>query len=60
MSQNKSITTGAVDAKAKRAAPAVLALILGMFMVVGVGFAGSEAIHNAAHDARHAFAFPCH
>jgi cobalt transporter subunit CbtB len=40
--------------------PAVLAILLGAFLVFGVGFASPMAIHNAAHDARHAFAFPCH
>ena len=41
-------------------APALLALLLGAFLVLGTGFAHSDAIHNAAHDSRHAFAFPCH
>ncbi len=36
------------------------AALLGVFMLYGAGLAGSEIIHNAAHDARHAFAFPCH
>jgi cobalt transporter subunit CbtB len=40
--------------------PAVLALVFGVFMVLGTGFAQSSTIHNAAHDARHAFTFPCH
>jgi cobalt transporter subunit CbtB len=40
--------------------PAVLAMVLGAFLVYGTGFAHPMAIHNAAHDARHAFAFPCH
>jgi len=35
-------------------------LMLGAFMILGVGFAHAEILHNAAHDARHAFAFPCH
>ena len=39
---------------------ALSALLLGSFMVFGVGFAHSEMMHNAAHDGRHAFAFPCH
>jgi cobalt transporter subunit CbtB len=39
---------------------AVLAVLLGAVLVYGVGFASPMAIHNAAHDARHAFAFPCH
>lgn len=41
-------------------APALLAFLLGAFLVLGTGFAHSDAIHNAAHDSRHAFAFPCH
>jgi len=38
----------------------VICLFLGLFMVAGVGFAGPQAIHNAAHDTRHAVGFPCH
>jgi len=38
----------------------VAALALGVALVLFVGFAPMEVIHNAAHDARHAFAFPCH
>ena len=38
----------------------VVCLFLGLFMVAGVGFAGPQAIHNAAHDTRHAVGFPCH
>ena len=41
-------------------APALLLMGLGLFVVAAVGFAGPEVIHNAAHDSRHAFAFPCH
>jgi cobalt transporter subunit CbtB len=37
-----------------------LALMLGVFVVFGVGFAQPELLHNAAHDTRHAFTFPCH
>jgi cobalt transporter subunit CbtB len=40
--------------------PALSALLLGAFLVLGVGFAHSDTIHNAAHDSRHSFAFPCH
>ena len=40
--------------------PVVLALLLGAFLLYGAGFAHPEALHNAAHDSRHAFAFPCH
>jgi cobalt transporter subunit CbtB len=44
----------------RAALPAVAAIVLGVFVVFGVGFAGSTTIHNAAHDTRHSFAFPCH
>ncbi len=40
--------------------PAVAAILLGTFILFGVGFAGASTIHNAAHDTRHAVAFPCH
>lgn len=48
------------DSRAKALAPALAAILLGAFMILGVGFAHSETVHNAAHDGRHAFAFPCH
>lgn len=41
-------------------APALCAALLGVFLVFGAGFAHPEAIHDAAHDTRHAFSFPCH
>jgi len=40
--------------------PALSAILLGAFLVLGTGFAHSNTIHNAAHDSRHSFAFPCH
>ena len=39
---------------------ATAALVLGLGLVFVVGFAPLSAIHNAAHDARHSAAFPCH
>jgi cobalt transporter subunit CbtB len=44
---------------AERAA-ALGALLLGVLLLYGVGFAHADLLHNAAHDGRHAFAFPCH
>lgn len=37
-----------------------LLAIIGMFILLGVGFAGMQQIHDAAHDTRHGFSFPCH
>ena len=34
--------------------------LLGLFIVLGVGFAPMAAVHNATHDVRHSAAFPCH
>ncbi|VAW10047.1 hypothetical protein MNBD_ALPHA09-1505 [hydrothermal vent metagenome] len=39
---------------------AVAAGLLGLFILWGTGFAQPDALHNAAHDTRHAFALPCH
>jgi cobalt transporter subunit CbtB len=39
---------------------ALAAALLGLFIVLGVGFVPVQAVHNAAHDTRHGFAFPCH
>jgi cobalt transporter subunit CbtB len=39
---------------------AMLAFALGVALVFGIGFASPDAMHNAAHDTRHAISFPCH
>lgn len=57
---NSSFDTRTSADHAERLAPAVLAILFGAFLVLGAGFAHSTTIHNAAHDVRHAFAFPCH
>lgn len=44
----------------QRITVALCAAMLGSFLVFGVGLANSDTLHNAAHDGRHAFAFPCH
>ena len=44
----------------QRLVAGVLALFMGLLLVGGVGFAGDMAVHNGAHDTRHALGFPCH
>jgi len=39
---------------------ALFAFAMGVALVFVTGFAHSEAIHNAAHNTRHALSFPCH
>tara|TARA_B100000768_G_C10912821_1_gene222361 strand:+ start:81 stop:275 length:195 start_codon:yes stop_codon:yes gene_type:complete len=61
-----STVTSKVDTEAPSQALAnnsvqmVAAAILGMVVLMGVGFAPMDVAHNAAHDTRHSFAFPCH
>lgn len=38
----------------------VAALAFGAIVLFAVGFLPMGAAHNAAHDTRHAMAFPCH
>ena len=60
MTQQTIRTSEQTATRSVAAAPAILALLLGAFLILGTGFAHSEIVHSAAHDARHAFAFPCH
>ena len=48
------------QAGTNRKLAAFFAAALGLVIVFAAGFAPSEAVHNAAHDTRHSFAFPCH
>lgn len=43
-----------------RAIPIVSAFLLGVFVIAAAGFVSMPAVHNAAHDQRHAIGFPCH
>jgi len=36
------------------------ALLAGVFLLFIAGYAQATALHDAAHDQRHAMAFPCH
>ncbi|MFV2035222.1 MAG: CbtB domain-containing protein [Halocynthiibacter sp.] len=40
--------------------PLVGAGIIGLFLVFLAGMGQAGVLHNAAHDVRHAVAFPCH
>ncbi len=39
---------------------AAVCFLAGAALVYTVGFSHSTTLHNAAHDSRHALAFPCH
>jgi len=44
----------------QRVAAGLICLFLGTTMVFTVGLSHVSAVHNAAHDTRHAIGFPCH
>ena len=53
-------TNSAAELTAARALPLVMAALLGIFIIGGVGFSHIAAVHNASHDYRHSMGFPCH
>jgi len=59
---NTAIQTSTVSSLSvsQRLVAGVLALFMGLVLVGGVGFASDMAVHNGAHDTRHALGFPCH
>jgi cobalt transporter subunit CbtB len=40
--------------------PAILTIVAGIGLLFLVGFLQVPAVHNGAHDTRHANGFPCH
>lgn len=47
-------------AAARGALPILAAMLLGLGLVFVAGLSQAAALHDAAHDTRHAIAFPCH
>ena len=60
MNAHVSATSVAQLSLSQRLLAGALALVLGFVLVGGVGFASDMAVHNGAHDTRHAMGFPCH
>jgi len=55
---SRPLTLAHLDAR--RLWPSLGAILLGAFLLLGVGFAQPTTLHSAVHDSRHAAAFPCH
>jgi cobalt transporter subunit CbtB len=55
-------TTGSVTrtGTSSKQAAALLAVLFGVFIVIGTGFVQAHALHEGTHDTRHAFGLPCH
>lgn len=60
----KTLSTAAVGAaspsRSDALTAALVAAVFGVGLVWMTGFAWADLLHNAAHDWRHAMAFPCH
>ena len=61
MSETKTLQqTAKLNTLSDRLVVALLGGLMGTFILLGVGFASANLIHNATHDARHVNSFPCH
>jgi cobalt transporter subunit CbtB len=58
--QTSSLPLSPTVTQASRLLQLGFAALIGLFIVGVAGFSQIEAVHNAAHDARHSLAFPCH
>jgi cobalt transporter subunit CbtB len=50
----------AATPRSQALAAAAVAFLTGLGLMVTMGFAHPELLHNAAHDWRHSMSFPCH
>lgn len=57
---NAQITLPVAAGQVGRLSQALMAMVLGVFVIGMVGFSHIDVVHNAAHDVRHSHAFPCH
>ncbi|TIP27024.1 MAG: cobalt transporter [Mesorhizobium sp.] len=62
MSASQAISTSksGIDTSIANRLQSALAVCFGLMIVGFVGFSHIDVLHNAAHDSRHANAFPCH
>ncbi|MEH2485570.1 CbtB domain-containing protein [Bradyrhizobium sp. AZCC 2230] len=57
---NAQVTLPVAAGQVGRLSQALMAMVLGVFVIGMVGFSHIDVVHNAAHDVRHSNAFPCH
>ncbi|MBY2942878.1 CbtB-domain containing protein [Rhizobium leguminosarum] len=60
ISASTAIAAPNLTTPAAKILQAATAVFFGLVIVGFVGFSHIEIVHNAAHDTRHANAFPCH
>lgn len=54
------MTTTTQTQSTTTALPIVFAAAVGLMLLFFSGYAQATVLHDAAHDQRHAMAFPCH
>ena len=54
------MTTTTISRSSVRFLPALFAAVLGVAVISLTGHVQAAALHEAAHDVRHATGFPCH
>lgn len=60
MSIRATQITAVPSISSRRLVASIVPILLGTFIFYGVALAPIAAIHNAAHDTRHAIVAPCH
>lgn len=60
MTMTTQVQTKTISRTDTGIATIALAILAGVFLLTVSGFAQATVLHDAAHDQRHAMAFPCH
>ncbi len=62
MATSRTLPTGASahPSTHTKTLPAMATIAIGLLLLFAVGFVQIPAVHNGAHDTRHANGFPCH
>jgi cobalt transporter subunit CbtB len=55
-----STKTNLIQVSTPATAGIVVTFVTGIALLFASGYAQATALHDAAHDQRHAMAFPCH
>ena len=60
--KEKTMTTNTatIERSDSSAMGLAIAILAGVFLLMASGIAQATVFHDAAHDQRHAMAFPCH
>lgn len=60
MIQNETLAAPVSASSKTGLAALLLSVAFGVGVIFAVGLAQADALHDAAHDVRHANGFPCH